>query len=219
MRGLVFAAAATLSCMMAGPVAAQAPEAAARFIAELRANGCGMTEAEAEAILSRAGFTRTETSEIAGVLLEAGLAGLSDDWSTLTLGAELCEGDPANDAGIFAAALAALPPAPPPPEAPDPVELGGMLRDTLGLGFVQSMMEAFTDNNGCIIDLSDPVAARADIAATMTYALHMIYGLPDAPLEEPAASVLAELVEGFLADPGPFFDVEPDRLVLQGCTP
>lgn len=208
-----------LPFLVPAPIQAQDAELAARFIAEMRANGCTMTETEADTILGAAGFSRDQTQEIAGVLLEAGLALLSDDWSTLVLDEVLCGADPAGDADAFNAALASLPPPPPPPAAPDPQELADMLRNELGVGFVRAMMEFEAEAAACHVDLTDPAAARAGIIAAMSHTLHLIYGLPDAPLEEPAAGELASLVDAFLADPGPFFEVEPGRLVLIGCTP
>lgn len=66
-------------------------EQKATFIATIAANGCSMTEAEAEVKLPAAGIDQDLSNAIAGDLLDNGLATLSEDMQTFDLVAELCE--------------------------------------------------------------------------------------------------------------------------------
>ncbi len=61
------------------------------FIAAITANGCQMTEDEAEAQLPAAGIDRDTSGLITDALIEEGLAEISEDGSTLTLKTEGCE--------------------------------------------------------------------------------------------------------------------------------
>jgi len=62
----------------------------ATFLATIAANGCSMTEAEAEVALPAVGIDRDLSGEIAIHLLDRDLATLSDDYQSFTLSAELC---------------------------------------------------------------------------------------------------------------------------------
>jgi hypothetical protein len=78
--------------LMAAPAFAQAfsEDEKTVFIDTIVANGCSMTEREAEALLPPAGIDQELSGEIAVHLLDRDLATLSEDFQTFTLAAELC---------------------------------------------------------------------------------------------------------------------------------
>ncbi len=89
MRSAAFLALA----MLASPALAEGgPTEAEReaFIAVVTANGCEMTEAEAEQQLPAAGIDRETSGLISDALLAEGLAELNADRSALTLKTEGC---------------------------------------------------------------------------------------------------------------------------------
>jgi hypothetical protein len=85
---------ATLA-LMALPMAAQAQdyseEDLVNFVAAFMANGCTMTEDEAEELMPMAGFDQETSGLIANDLIEQGLATAGTDVNSLTLSAEICE--------------------------------------------------------------------------------------------------------------------------------
>ena len=85
-RAFVLLLLATPALAEGGPTDAQREA----FIAAVTANGCMMTEAEAEAQLPAAGIDRDTSGLIAEALIEEGLAEVSEDRSTLTLKTEGC---------------------------------------------------------------------------------------------------------------------------------
>jgi hypothetical protein len=60
------------------------------FVAAITANGCQMTEAEAEAQLTAVGLDRDTSGLITDALIAEGLAEVSEDGQTLTLMTEGC---------------------------------------------------------------------------------------------------------------------------------
>ncbi|MDP3197891.1 hypothetical protein [Tabrizicola sp.] len=79
--------------LLASPALAEGgPTEAQRkaFIAAITANGCQMTEAEAEVQLPAAGIDRETSGLITDALLAQGLAEVNQDQSTLTLRTEGC---------------------------------------------------------------------------------------------------------------------------------
>ena len=85
---------ALLLILLAGPALAEGgPTEAQReaFIAAITANGCQMTEAEAEVQLPAAGIDRETSAMITDALLAEGLAEVNEDQTTLTLKTEGCE--------------------------------------------------------------------------------------------------------------------------------
>lgn len=83
------------------------PARGAEFVAVLRGNDCGMSDAQAGDILPGHGFTPEVSRDIVTVMLEGGLANLSEDASQVNLSAPLCAADPAEDTATLEAALAA----------------------------------------------------------------------------------------------------------------
>jgi hypothetical protein len=93
---------------VAGPASAQGvlPRAAA-FVAAVQANGCAMTEAEAEALLPPAGLTMEDARDAAAVMNRGRLFTVDDDGETLRLVPELCTAAPEGVALLLAQAAAA----------------------------------------------------------------------------------------------------------------
>lgn len=191
---------------------------AARFIAAVRANGCAMTEAEAMTELAAMGFTADETVSYVEVLVAAGLATLSDDFQQFALAAPLCAADPAADAAAYAEARAAFAAARPAPGPPDPATLLAAVRDEFGPGAVAEMAAFQASMADCTLDAGDPAALAEGLVTAMTEHVAMVFAV-DLPLPAAVTAELAAAVAAFLADPGPDFVAEGDRLVLQDCTP
>jgi len=82
------------------------PERAADFIAVLRGNGCAMTDVEAGEILPDHEFSPALSRDIVTVMLEVGMAEISQDALEVRLSETLCAADPASDAPAMAEALA-----------------------------------------------------------------------------------------------------------------
>lgn len=145
------------------------PARGAAFLAEVRATGCAMTEAQAAAVLPGLGFDQAEVQDIAELLAAAGLAGLVDD--AFTLSPELCAADPAADAATVAAALAAYVPAELPIDALT----------------VRMALAALAVTEGCALDAADPAALTAALAAWLGDGADpaAIAPLVDAVLAEP----------------------------------
>lgn len=80
-------------------------ERGAEFVAALRGAGCTLTEDTAAQVLPAAGFTPDDSRDVVTVLLDGGLAEISDDGQTLALTADLCAADPSGDAAAVAAIL------------------------------------------------------------------------------------------------------------------
>ena len=79
--------------LLASPALAEGgPTEAQRdaYIAAITANGCQMTEAEAETKLPAAGIDRDTSGLITDALIAEGLAEVSEDGATLTLKTEGC---------------------------------------------------------------------------------------------------------------------------------
>ncbi len=214
---------AALACVLGfglGPAAAAAGtddnDAPARFIAAVRDAGCTMTEEAAAVALAPLGPEPYATVEYVEVLMSAGLASLSDDFSTLTLSSALCAADPARDAETYAAALAAY--VPPEVQPPDPDEMLAFLRADLGPDYVRAMAEFHAEETGCALDLSDPAVAAARLVELFAGDVAAIYGVA-LPLPAAVEAELRVLVDAFLQDPGPAFRREADRLILPDCTP
>jgi hypothetical protein len=85
-RVLALVLLATPALAEGGPTEAQREA----FIAAITANGCQMTEAEAEAQLPAAGIDRDSSGLITDALIAEGLAEVSEDGQTLTLKTEGC---------------------------------------------------------------------------------------------------------------------------------
>ncbi len=83
------------------------PARGAEFVAVLRDNDCGMSDAQAGDILPGHGFSPEISRDIVTVMLEGGLADLSEDASQVNLSAPLCAADPVDDSATLEAALAA----------------------------------------------------------------------------------------------------------------
>jgi hypothetical protein len=193
------------------------PERAALLIATIRANDCAMTEDEAADSLPGLGYDMTESQAIVSVLLSAGLVGFDND--RLILDDALCAGDPAEDAAVFAAAAQdAGQDDGPPMVAMEPEALVGLLRDSLGAGFVRGAAELLAESQGCAIDFTDPAAGRAAMVDYLSNYVAMLYGQPQ-PLPDLVTAELGAMVDTFRADPGPFFADQDGRLVLDGCDP
>lgn len=80
-----------LACA-ATPVAAQdfTEDERATFLAAFAGNGCSMTIAEAQEALTPLGMEFETADRIAGSLMDAGQATVSEDFQTLTLTGEVC---------------------------------------------------------------------------------------------------------------------------------
>lgn len=154
------------------------PARAAVFLAEVRATGCAMTDAQAGAILPGLGFPPEEVQDIAGLLMGTGLAGMVEN--AFTLSPALCAADPAADAETVAAALAAY--------APDDLVLDALT--------VREGLIALAVAGGCALDAADPAALTAALA-------DWLGGGADAEGLAPlVGAVLAEPGPEFLLDAG-----------------
>lgn len=203
-----------LAATLALPAQAIEPDRAAAFIDALRGNDCAMSEAEADTLLPPLGFVQSETMEIVEVLMGAGLAGLSDDFTTLELDAALCAASPDDDAATFAEALDSFgpPPAPPPPGEADIA----MLRDQLGIGFVRDMVRFHAEDMDCVLDLTDRATLEADIADLAAEIMSFYFNV--SPILPPdVAAELQTMVAAALDDPGEGWREEDGRLVLEDC--
>lgn len=211
---------ALVACL-ALPAMADQPDAAraALMIDAIRGNGCAMTEAEAAVMLPRLGLEQDETVGFVEVLASAGHVTLSEDHQTLHLSDALCAAQAADDAALFAAALAgfeaAMPPGPP---SLSEDEILGLLRDSLGAGFVRGAAELLAEGSGCAIDFSVGADGRDGLIAYLSEYLAAIYGLT-LPLPRGVTAELGVMVEAFRREPGPFFAEQDGRLVLDGCEP
>lgn len=87
LRALALVLLATPVLAEGGPTAEQRDA----YIAAITANGCKMTEAEAEEKLPAAGVDRETSGLITEALIAEGLASVSEDGTTLTLMTEGCE--------------------------------------------------------------------------------------------------------------------------------
>jgi len=191
------------------------PARGALLIGALRDNDCTMTGTEADEILPRLGLERTETRDIAGVLLEAGYAVISSGGDVLSLSDAVCAADPGDDALIAAEALAAFASAAPMSPAADP---GEVLNQQYGLDGVRAMSELYVEIIGCSIALDDRAATEAAIAGFVAEQINLTFNLdPDWP--EDATADLRRFVGAVLDDPGPAFERDGDRLTLTNCTP
>ena len=83
-----------------------APERGAEFIGALRGVDCTLTDARAQEILPPMGFTPVEVRDIVTVMVDGGMASVTDDGSELRLDASVCGGDPASDAPALATLVA-----------------------------------------------------------------------------------------------------------------
>jgi len=207
-----------LAACLALPALAGEPDAAraALMIDAIRGNGCAMTEAEAAVALPRLGLEQDETVGFVEVLASAGHVTLSEDQQTLRLSDALCAAGSAADAALFAAALAAFE-APMPPSLSED-EVLGLLRDSLGAGFVRGAAELLAEGSGCVIDFSDGAGGRAELIAYLSDYLATLYGLPQ-PLPARVTAELGAMVDAFRREPGPFFAEQDGRLMLDGCEP
>jgi hypothetical protein len=82
------------------------PDAGARLVGAIRAEGCALTEARADAVLPPLGFQPETVQDLVALMLDAGLAGL-DASTGLSLSATLCAADPAGDRAVIEGALLA----------------------------------------------------------------------------------------------------------------
>jgi hypothetical protein len=82
------------------------PDAGARLLGAIRAEGCALTEARADEVLPPLGFQPETVQDLVALMLDAGFAGL-DASTGLTLSATLCAADPAGDRAVFEGALLA----------------------------------------------------------------------------------------------------------------
>lgn len=82
-----------------------APERGAELIGVVRGMDCAMSTDQAAEALPPLGFDPIETRDIVSVLVETAAASLSEDRSVLSLGADLCAADPAQDAATMAALI------------------------------------------------------------------------------------------------------------------
>lgn len=165
------------------------PARGAAFVQLVRANGCTMTEAQAEASLPAQGFTPDEVQDIAGLLMVTGRAGMAGD--AFALDPALCAADPAGDGAVIAAAAAEY-------AAAGPL---GPVDDEL----VRSALVAMAVVSDCTLDAADPGALGAAVMDWL--------GLDD------GAEALGAVLAGVLADPGPEFTLEDGRLRLATCSP
>ena len=83
-----------------------APERGAELVATLRGADCLLTDTRAQEILPPLGFTPVEVRDIVAVLVDGGMAGVSEDGAELRLSDEVCAGDPAADAPAIATLIA-----------------------------------------------------------------------------------------------------------------
>ena len=86
LRALALVLLATPAFAEGGPTVEQRDA----YIATITANGCKMTEAEAETKLPAAGVDRETSGLITEALIVEGLAEVSEDGTTLTLKTEGC---------------------------------------------------------------------------------------------------------------------------------
>jgi hypothetical protein len=84
--------ATALLAMLATPALAQDFSEAEKstFLAAFAENGCAMTIAEAQETLTPLGMEFETADRIAGSLMDAGQATVSDEFQTLTLSSEIC---------------------------------------------------------------------------------------------------------------------------------
>lgn len=94
-----------LTLLAAGPAVSEGvPERAAAFVAVVQANGCALTEAQAEALLPPAGLDMADAQAAAAVMNRGRLFTVDDDGQTLRLVPDLCAADAAGVAALLAAA-------------------------------------------------------------------------------------------------------------------
>lgn len=100
-----------VAALAAWPVVAQGPdpvpEATVGFVAAVRANGCAMTEAEAQAQLPAVGLTMTDAQVAAALMNRGPLFSIDADGETLRLVPDLCAADDGATRALLAAAAAA----------------------------------------------------------------------------------------------------------------
>lgn len=191
------------------------PAEGAALIGALRDNDCALTEGEAAETLPAAGLDMMSTRDAVAVLMQAGVAELSEDGTTLRLSADLCAADPQGDAGLVDQALADY--AALPPMLPDaaPLEL---LTGQFGLDGVRAMTEVYAEMAGCTITLDDRAATETAIADFVAEQMTLIFNfVPDWP--EEARTELYRLVSVVLDEPGPEFTRAGNTLTLTNCTP
>jgi len=99
-----------LAALCGQPALAQGHDRASAFVALVQANGCAITEAQAQTLLPPAGLTMDDAQDAAALMSRGRLFRIDDDGATLRLVPELC----AADAGGVAALLAAAAQAPEP---------------------------------------------------------------------------------------------------------
>lgn len=117
------------------------PARGAVFLGAVRANGCTMTEAQAEATLPALGFTQDQVQDLAGLLIVTGRAGLEGE--ALVLPPDLCAASPDGDAALIQAAIADF------AAATDPGPLDAPL--------VRAALAELAAVNGCIVDADPPI--------------------------------------------------------------
>ena len=102
---------ALLATFGGAPAVAQAvPARAAAFVALVQANGCAMTEAQAQALLPPAGLTMADARSAAALMHRGRLFTVDDDGETLRLVPELCTAEAEGVARLLAAAAEAAEP-------------------------------------------------------------------------------------------------------------
>ena len=186
--------------LAASPAFADTGERGAGFVALLRQNDCGMTEAEAETLLGAAGYTADETQGFAGALLAGGLAEMSEDGQRFRLTKSFCAADPAQDAAIFAN-----------------VDPGAVALDrvkTLGMPGVRASVALFVMERRCAIELDGARDVRPDIADTILARAGI-----DAPKGSPARGELDRMIAEVLRNPGKAYTVKDGWMTMNTCTP
>lgn len=83
------------------------PELGASFSAAVREGGCALTDENAADVLMPLGISPAQSRAIVTVLVDGGLASVTEDAQVFTLSEAFCAADPAGDASAFAALLAA----------------------------------------------------------------------------------------------------------------
>lgn len=203
---------AALVLLLAGPALGQGmvqvpasggtptPDRGAAFVQVMRANGCVMTEDQADQILPAAGFGKDEIGAYLEPLLAGGHARLDDTIGALRLSDDLCAADAGGDAALFTAV--------------SPLE-----RD---LAAVRRLSDATLRQNlgeriaadGCRVDLDERAGAIEMFAMLELSALGLM-----APTGSPAHDEMARRIDQFLSNPGPLYTLGTDTLTLTDCKP
>jgi len=207
--GLCAADAETAAAMIAAAASAEAPrltmlalhqridpERGARLVALVRAQGCRLSEARAEALLPAAGFTAHETADIAALLVGMGQARL--EANELTLSAPVCAAEGPPDLLRLRALLA---------EAAQAEGEGDWPEDPA------AVVAAFEDElrtRGCGLDLAEPGIVLPPLAGRIAERLG-----PGAP----AADAILAVLDIALGLDDPHFIHAAGQLRLADCTP